>query len=49
MDGYGAVYSRIAFYCRFAGEPFISVFLVLEDNEITESRNSLGGAHTIIQ
>jgi hypothetical protein len=27
MAGYGAVYSRIAFYCRFAGEPFILVFL----------------------
>ena len=26
MAGYGAVYSRIAFYCRFAGEPFILVF-----------------------
>jgi hypothetical protein len=41
LSGYGTVYSRIAFYCRFAGEQFILVFLVLEDNEITESRNSL--------
>ena len=37
--GYGAVYRRIAFYCRFAGEPFILVFLVLEDNEINHRKH----------
>jgi hypothetical protein len=26
IAGYETVYSRIAFYCRFAGEPFILVF-----------------------